>query len=159
MPVLRDISVTSGRRASSRYQSHTLDDDASGTSSGNGDGAANPAERIELPVQVKNFGTQTASAVTGTLSSDDPYVTILDASETFGDIAAGASAWSADDFDIQIAGGAPDGHTVYLDLDRRLRHGGLALADRGPGRRRPICTYDALTLYGFGTQIDPGRVG
>jgi hypothetical protein len=156
-PVLRDITV-SHPTLFVAYQSYTVDDDANGTSSGNGDGGVNPTERIELPVQVRNFGTETATAVTGTLSSSDPYVSIPDGSETFGDIAAGASAWTEDDFDIQIAGSAPHGHTIYLDLDvtsgtdvwRSLIAVPVVSAD---------LRYDAVTLYGFGPQIDPGESG
>jgi hypothetical protein len=157
VPVLRDISVTQPMLFVA-YQSHTVDDDADGTSSGNDDGQTNPMEQIELPVQVKNFGSQTATAVTGTLSSTDPYVVIFDDSETFGDIAGGASAWSEDDFDIQIAGGAPHGHRIYLDLD---------LASGTDLWRSLIAVpvvsaafvYDAQTLYGVGTRLDPGDSG
>jgi hypothetical protein len=156
-PVLRDITVTNPALFVA-YQAHTVDDDNSGTSSGNDDGSASPTERIELPVQVRNFGTLTADAVTATLSSDDPYVSIPDDSETFGNIAAGASAWTQDDFDIQIAGVAPNGHTVYLDLDvacgsdvwRSLIAVPVVSAD---------FVYDSMTLYGFGIQMDPGESG
>ena len=140
------------------YDSHAIDDDAAGTSQGNGDGTPNPTEVIELPVAVRNFGWLTATAVTGTLISDDPYVTILDASEEFGDIAPGASVWSGDDFDLRIDGGAPHGHRIRLGLD--LHSGSdvwhsmidlpVAAAD---------LVYQDVTLYGFGGTVDPGEAG
>lgn len=99
------------------YQASTSDDDASGESSGNGDGAANPGETIELRVQLKNFGSFAETGVTATLTSDDPYVTIGDASESFGNIAAGATAWSVDDFNITIDRGCPHGRLIRLGLD------------------------------------------
>ncbi|MBU1701462.1 MAG: T9SS type A sorting domain-containing protein [Candidatus Eisenbacteria bacterium] len=99
------------------YQSSTIDDDNTGTSSGNNDGLINPGETIELTVQVRNYGYINATGVTAALSSDDPYVTITDGTETFGDISGGASAWSADDFDIEIGLGSPNDRTLRFDLD------------------------------------------
>ena len=46
------------------YLASTIDDDNAGNSIGNGDGSVNPGEAIELPVQLKNFGTQLAPGVT-----------------------------------------------------------------------------------------------
>ncbi len=99
------------------YQASTIDDDASGESIGNADAAANPGETIELRVQVKNYGSNAESNVTATLTCDDPYVTLTDASETFGNIAAGGSAWSADDFGLMIDRGCPHGRLIRLGLD------------------------------------------
>ncbi len=96
--------------------SFTVDDDSNGTSGGNGDGLVNAAEAIELPVALHNYGTSSASNVTATLSTGDPYVTITDASEDFGTIGAGATAWSADDFDLTVADDAPAGHVIDLDV-------------------------------------------
>jgi len=99
------------------YQAATIDDDSSGGSSGNGDGIVNPGETVELRVQLKNFGSQTATGVTAVLTSLDPYVTISDANETFGDIAGGATAWSAEDFDLSIDHACPHGRAIRLGLD------------------------------------------
>ncbi len=156
-PYLANIPVA-GAEQFVGYVAHTIDDDASGSSSGNGDGLVNPLERIEVPVQVENFGTLTASGVTATLTSEDPYVVLLDATETFGDIAPGGTAWSADDFDIEIDAGAPDGHVARLGLDvqsgtetwRSLMEIPIASA---------AFVYDATTLYGMGPQVDPGESG
>jgi hypothetical protein len=115
-PYQGTITVAQGERFVG-YLARTIDDDTNGSSIGNGDGLPNPTERLELPVQLKNYGTQAAASVTGTLTTDDPYVTILDDSETFGTIPAGGTAWSADDFDIRIAEGAPHGHVIDLGLD------------------------------------------
>ncbi len=56
-----------------------------------------------MRVQLKNYGSQTATGVTASITSDDPYVTITDANETFGDVAAGATIWSGDDFGVQVS--------------------------------------------------------
>jgi hypothetical protein len=95
------------------YIGHLVDDDREGTSYGNGDGSVNPGEQIELPVWVRNFGSADAYGVQGALTApDDPYVTITDQLELFGDIPAGDTARSQDDFDFDVAMGCPDGHWI-----------------------------------------------
>ncbi len=157
IPYLGTISVATSTLFVG-YHAHTIDDDTSGSSSGNGNGQANPGESIELDVQLHNFGTQSASNVTATLECDDPYVTIIDNVETFGTIAGGASAWCVDDFDIQIAGTTPGGHEIQLGLD----------VTSGANTWRSVIlipvlaaefSYQAVTLTGFGTAIDPGESG
>jgi len=157
-PYSADITVAEGIPFVG-HSNHTLDDDRDGTSSGNSDGLANPTERIEIPVQVHNHGDQTASGVTGTVSTSDPYTTVLDATEDFGEIPAGGQVWCADDFDIEISGGAPDGHVILLGLD---------LTDGLETWRSLIevpvvsaaFTYQEYHHFGFGgDRVDPGESG
>ena len=79
-----------------------IDDDNSGTSSGNNDGFINPGESIELKVELKNFGTQTANSVSAVISSDEDFITITDDSEFYGNIDPGTSLYSSDDFDFTV---------------------------------------------------------
>ncbi|MBM3288150.1 MAG: hypothetical protein FJY88_12470, partial [Candidatus Eisenbacteria bacterium] len=115
-PYLSAITVAAAARFAA-YEASAIDDDASGGSIGNGDGLVNPGERIELRVQLRNRGSQNLAAVTAGLGSADPYVTILDGQETFGDIAAGATAWCMEDFDVEIDPGCPDGHQIRFGLE------------------------------------------
>jgi hypothetical protein len=105
------------------YQTSTIDDDGTGESAGNANGALNPGETIELPVQLRNFGIQGATGVTGTLTSEDPFVTILDGQETYGNIAGGASVWSPDDFGFTLAPECPHGHVARLALSASANEG------------------------------------
>jgi hypothetical protein len=140
------------------YFAHMIDDDTSGSSSGNGDGQPNPTEHIEVPVWVRNYGTEPAYEVGGTLTTDDPYVTILDESEDFGDILSGGSAWSEDDFDIAIDGGAPNGHVIRLGLDLQSGTDSWHSLIEIPVRAAQF-VYDDVTLYDMGSQVDPGEEG
>ncbi len=115
-PVLADVPVAAADLFVG-YQASTVDDDNSGDSQGNGDGVVNPGETIQLKVQLKNFGAQPAGSVTATLTTEDPYVTIAGASEPFGTIASGASAWSIGDYDFTVSYAAPDSHVVRFGLD------------------------------------------
>ena len=93
-----------------------IDDDNSGTSSGNGDGNINPGEDIELVVILKNFGTNSVSNVTATLSSDDPNVTVTDDYEEYGTILPGTVASSSEDFDFTVSTSALGSSEIEFDL-------------------------------------------
>ncbi|MCK4694533.1 MAG: hypothetical protein KAT74_02160, partial [Candidatus Cloacimonetes bacterium] len=94
----------------------SIDDDNSGTSSGNGDGMVNPGEDIELNVSLKNFGTMTAADVTAIISTEDDFITITDEIEDYGDIAAGSSTYSSDDFDFSVDSNAFGGSELIIDI-------------------------------------------
>lgn len=135
-----------------------LDDDGAGSSSGNSDGLLNPGETIELSVELHNFGTQAAPDVNAFLTSDDPFVAIYDNSESYGEIAAGASAASSDDFDIHIDPGCPDGHVVEFGLDAfsdTLQWHSIIELDVASARLTALST----TLYNEGGdgRLDPGE--
>ena len=97
--------------------SFTVDDDQLGESSGDGDGQFNPGETIELAVVLTNTGSsQTATTISGTLSSADPYITITQNSLTGPNAAPGATSPLTDDFNIVLSPQAPHGHVVQLSL-------------------------------------------
>jgi hypothetical protein len=123
-----------------------------------GDGIANPGDALGLSVALTNYDTSSASSVTGVISSDDPLVSISDASESFGSIGAGGTAWSAGDFNIAVAPNAPDGHNIDLNLaassgvdtwDSLLRVSVVA----------PAFDYSSSSWGGSGSTLDPGESG
>jgi len=71
-----------------------LDDDNSGSSSGNNDGELNPGESIELTLNLTNQGNSTAYSVNATVSCADPRVSILQDYSTFSNIASGGTVAS-----------------------------------------------------------------
>ena len=115
MPYLGSLSLGSVS-AYAAAENQLIDDDMSGDSQGNGDNRVNPGEAIELSISLRNLGTSTANNVSATLSSNDPYVTVVDDTETYGNIASGAEVWCAEDFDVFIANDAPGGYAIELDL-------------------------------------------
>jgi hypothetical protein len=157
LPWLATIDVAAADRFVG-YAAHSIDDNTSGASQGNGDGVLNPTERIELPVQVRNFGVLAAPGVVGTLTTGDPRVTILDGTVTFGDLAGGATAWGNAPFLLEVDGQTPHGHAIDLGLD----------LTSGTESWRSLITlpvtaadfaYVAQTAYGFGMAFDPGESG
>ncbi|MCK4654996.1 MAG: hypothetical protein KAU01_11195, partial [Candidatus Cloacimonetes bacterium] len=93
-----------------------IDDDDSGSSSGNNNGDINPGEDIELNVSLKNFGTLTANTVTATISTENDFINITDYTEYYGDISAGNSAFSSDDFDFSVSPSALGGAEIRIDI-------------------------------------------
>ncbi len=82
------------------YAAHSIDDE----SSGNGDGYANPGEKLSLPIIVKNVGSEPSLGVTATISSDDPSITIETEFLEFGDVpCCGATKRSIDGASISIS--------------------------------------------------------
>ena len=157
-PLPGDDSGRGRRRttsATSRSQSMTT---ASGGSSGNGDGQVEPGrdDRAARPAQELRF--RTAASVTATLTSADPYVTIVDGAESFGTIAAGATAWSDASFVLgdrgRLSGWPCDPPGTRRDGIDRV----VALPDRSAGRLRGVLLrgHDGLQRRQNGL-LDPGE--
>jgi hypothetical protein len=158
-PQLITVPVSSQSRYVA-YHDAVLDDDSAGESSGNGDGSLNPGETIEIRVQLQNYGSQSAPGVTASITSDDPYVTITDADETFGDIGGGQAAWSADDFGITLSGACPAGRSIHLGLDVQSGANNWHSAINLTAVAADLTT-DSFHLYNVGGNglFDPGETG
>ncbi|MBI4056597.1 MAG: S8 family serine peptidase [Elusimicrobia bacterium] len=64
----------------------SIDDDSTGLSHGDGDGRWENQETIEFTLGIRNMSSGTIMGVTGQITTQDPYVTILQPSSDFGDI-------------------------------------------------------------------------
>ncbi|MBK7092503.1 MAG: hypothetical protein IPH59_12415 [bacterium] len=94
------------------YQSHTINDAA-----GNNNGQIDFGEAIVLGMQIQNVGPDAANNVVATLSTDDEFVTITDATENYGTIAGNfGNATIADAFAITFSPLIPDGHRVTFTV-------------------------------------------
>ncbi len=144
------------------YYRQIVDDDTLGTSWGNGDGQANPGELIELPVWVKNWGNEAAYGVQGVLSTDDPYVTVTDSTEGFGDIASGDTVLSPDDYDFAISLDCPNGHLIGFTLRCRDSQDSVWASYAKVMVKAPVIAYDTFVVDDGGSSqpnggVDPGE--
>jgi len=111
-PIVDSLDVVQSNVAVGYYD-HSIDDDANGSSNGDGDGTINPGETVEIPMVAKNYGsTTTATGISMTASLSDDFATLGDAYETFPNLSPGATGTSSDDFDLLIANNCPNGHTT-----------------------------------------------
>jgi hypothetical protein len=97
--------------------SRVIDDDNVGYSHGNSNGIPNPGEGLEINVTLKNWGSQSVTGVTATITGSDPYVTSIgNATVSYGTIAAGGQVTPTADFEVTLSPTIPDGHQIELPL-------------------------------------------
>jgi len=78
-------------------------------------GRLDPGEQSDLYIVVENRGNAAATAVTGTLYSDSPYLTVDSGTAAYGDIAVGDTA-TGNAYQVRISGECPHGHRAQLHL-------------------------------------------
>ncbi|MBN1150590.1 hypothetical protein JXA84_05145, partial [candidate division WOR-3 bacterium] len=81
-----------------------------------GNGQVNPGETLNLSVWLKNWGTQTAHNVVGSISSSDPNITINQNTVNYGTINAGDSSLGSGNFNVTTASGLEDGYTIPMTM-------------------------------------------
>ena len=142
------------------YYSHSIVDNGSSGSSGDGDGVPDAQEKIAVLVTVRNSGTGTAYSVSGVLSEDSPFATITDSSANFGTIPAGGTATASDPFVIQLTGTPPDSAQIPLTLTTTDAAGSTWTSQFSIYVRAPqisLASY-SLTEYGDGDGFfEPGE--
>jgi len=84
---------------------------------GNNDGLMDYGESISLTVTMENIGTLPADAVEVTLSSQNEFITITDASETYGDFLPGSTIFVADAFAFDVDYLIPDNENIFFELE------------------------------------------
>jgi hypothetical protein len=95
------------------YLRSTVDDSAGG----NDDHIVNPGETVNLPMWLKNWGSEQAQGVTARMRTTDPNVTLVDTLKTLGDIGAGDSAWTgANSFRFTVAASCSNGYALRFSV-------------------------------------------
>jgi len=94
------------------FDSYNIDDSA-----GNGNGVADYGETISLDLSVNNVGSQQATNVVVNITSAEPYVTITDGTENYGNIAPNTIVTVNGAFSFEVANDVPDGHIMLFDLE------------------------------------------
>jgi len=138
------------------YEGLTIDDDNTGASQGNGDGIANPAEKIELHVSLRNRGASAATAIHATLTPAQG-VEVETAGVDFPTIPAGEAATSTEPFVIRIDPWAEDGLVARLRIDAvaGTEH---SVSDLVLTIRAPALRNESAVLDGDGLLL-PGQTG
>ncbi|MCK5597984.1 MAG: immune inhibitor A, partial [Candidatus Eisenbacteria sp.] len=95
------------------YESHVVDDPQYG---GNGNGCPEPGEVVQLGVTIENTGAATATGVTGTLTTTDPYVLINDGEATVVFVNPDGTATFDPNFVVTILPAAPIDHDIEFDV-------------------------------------------
>ncbi len=111
LPTYYPITFVPGQTAYVVFESYVLNDET-----GNNNGQADFGETVSLSITLQNLGLASAQNVTATISTTDPYVTITDATETYGTILASGHTAVEDGFSFQVSDQVPDNHEVFFTL-------------------------------------------
>jgi len=96
--------------------SFDVDDDNAGWSSGNGNGAFEAGEQIELGLALENNGGETLENAFGILQSLSPEISVAAGNCDYGSIAPGETAWPSPDFGLEAEASAPEDETYPFQL-------------------------------------------
>lgn len=97
---------------------HTIDDDNSDESSGDGDGIIECGETIEMDVSLYHEGSVGATGVNAAISADTGMVTWLyNTSSAFPNVSPGGTVTNTNDFDFAVHPLTRDGSVVTFDLE------------------------------------------
>ena len=110
-PYISSISVISSNSPFVVYNDHVIID-----INGNNNALADYNEYIELDVEVHNLGAQSAQSLNVVLSSNDPYINIIDSIDYVASINANNTLILGSPFSLQIAALVPDQHLASLQL-------------------------------------------
>jgi hypothetical protein len=89
------------------YAYHNLNDMA-----GNNDDLINPSEFILVDVALQNNSEDTYTNVSAVLTSDSPYITVIDDSQFYGTFNEGDTIMIAGAFSFEVAENIPGGHEI-----------------------------------------------
>lgn len=85
-----------------------------------GDNQLNPGETADLVLSIKNTGNKDLTGVEGTISTSDPYITVVDPQGNFGDIARNKTGDNqSDPFVVTADSLTPSGHSADFTLTVR----------------------------------------
>jgi len=85
--------------------------------SSNNNGIPEANENILLSVSLQNFGANTSTSTSATLTTTDTYINITDNYELYGDITSGGTVTKSDAFAFTVAGNIPDKHIINFILN------------------------------------------
>lgn len=115
---------------------------------GNGNGLLNPGESVTLNVSMENNSEAAVNNVSVTMSSDNQYVTITDATETYGNFTAGEIKNINNAFAFSLAADAPALQNVKFVFTAYT-------PDDTCRSSYNFMTYDYILAYQNMTVLDP----
>jgi putative Ig domain-containing protein len=140
-PASSDVVVSSGGTVTQNFcMTGTSNLQSNGTTindalNGNGNGVVNANECVSLSVSVKNNGCANESAITATLTTSTPGVTVTQGTAAYPDLAIDAAGANATPFKIQTSNTFVCGTIINLTLNLTYASG-----NRSIGLSVPTCS-------------------
>ena len=135
-------------------RSLVVDDDGSDGTVGNGDGHWDAGETVDLYPVLANVGSSSARNLSGTLSTTDPLVTVLQATADYGTVAVGDSASPGTGLRVRLPFDAGDQREVPLTLNLRDSNQRTFVATYRPTTRAPELRHYRHTVVDTGGDSD-----
>lgn len=140
------------------YFNHTVDDDNSGGTTGDGNGIINPGETVDLSIRLRNAGSsQTASGISAVLSSEAPGIQVISGSSSYPNITVGSNAAPNTPFRI-IVNQVFDGEPVTLLLTATSSAGVQVIRLNLTPAAADVAFLSSAFLDG-NSRLDPGDTG
>ncbi len=129
---------------------------------GNNDGALDFGETASLSFALKNIGDMPADSVTVSISTESPYVTLLDSIEFFGDFTNPDTVLVENAFGLQIADYVPDGSKAKFLISTTdgdsIWYSNFTLIINAPKLEiADVVVSDPLPLGNNNSKLDPGE--
>jgi len=111
-PVIDTIEIVQGQGPVVVVTETAIEDSLNG----NGNGIAEFGELLNVSITETNFGSEMAYNVSAVITTDDPYLTITDAMELYGDIPVGEAVTIENGFQVEISADVPDNHPFSISI-------------------------------------------
>ncbi|MCF8227843.1 MAG: T9SS type A sorting domain-containing protein [Bacteroidales bacterium] len=105
------IPVISADNPYCKYESHRIDD-----SEGNGNSKIDFGETISTSIVIENLGNVDTENAEVSMTTNDPFVTMLDDNEYYGVIPANDTLSVHNGFKFEVAGDIPDEHRIEFEI-------------------------------------------
>ena len=95
------------------YEMFHVDD----SSTGNNNGLCDYGETVFLSLDMVNIGMSDATDVTVSIHSDDPHITLIDSTESYGYIGEGDTVTMVNGFSLSVCDFVPDNYTTVITVE------------------------------------------
>ena len=136
----------------------TLSDIEINDESGNNNGLADFGENVSLNVELENLGNSDATAVSATISSSDPLITITKNYHEWGNVPAQSTSMQDSAFAFTVAELIPDQHTVTFNMDIENVNKEIWNTDFTITLNAPVLVIESLTIDDSQTGNNNGRL-
>jgi len=126
--------------------SYLVHDSHEVTSDGSTPIVPNPGRHVVMPITVQNIGTEAATGITATLSSDSPSVTITQDTPVYGAIDPDQTGRSTTHAEFDISATATDAEVLNFSLDWTTDGGYNGSTRFNVTVQRPILVYVSHTV-------------
>ncbi|MGE5423709.1 MAG: hypothetical protein ACM3N9_00005, partial [Syntrophothermus sp.] len=139
------------------YNENILNDTLVGNNNGNMD----YGETCLLGLKLKNEGTAIADSVDVTLTSESPYITMIDSTEYYGDFAMGGSKVIYSDFKFQVSDSVPNGQWIPFLVKSRYPNDSVTVSTFSLYSHAPAVSILSMNiedpLGNNNGRLDPGE--